>query len=69
MGRRYRQQLANKKEIITYHVYRDNSLIQSFEGHKQGAIDLKEALLAGDPEAVIEIRKTRVSAPIVPDER
>jgi hypothetical protein len=69
MGRRYRQELAHKKEIITYHVYRDNSLVQSFEGHKQGAIDLKEFLLSGDPEAVIEIRKTRALAPIVEDER
>lgn len=54
MGRRYRSQFANRKDLITYHVYENNQLVKSFAGNKQAAQELANTLNGN-----VEIKKTR----------
>lgn len=54
MGRRYRNQMLNKKDIITYHVYQGDRLLKSFPGDKMGAESYQKSL-----KIETEVRKTR----------
>ena len=58
MGKRYKR-MAKQKETILYHVIQDEEVQQVFVKDKQGAKSLADKLTKNNPNAHIEIRKTR----------
>jgi hypothetical protein len=56
MGRRYKNSMMGKKDIITYTVYENGTRVQSYVGDKNAAEEHAAAL-----DGPTEIRKSRIT--------